>query len=331
MSYTIREDLINNNRPKTALSPQGVVIHSTDTPGATAQNEHDYFGSDYRAASAHYFIDWYAILRCIPENEQAWHAGPTANSKYLSIEMCEPYGSDAAKFQEVWNRTVWLVAKLCVDYGWETGPNVWSHNGISGLYHETTHTDPYGYLQRFGKSWNALLAAIDAEIARLKQPSPSPDENSSTQPTPQPATPVLNFSYPNNALVVLDDLYIRDANGVRIPGRYVAIGDNISVLDVSYSKQLALVEYPTPSGVRSGYVRNVPQCIQYYYKGQWVNGSTPEPVLDEKGRVIGSLNPRERATPLYRKNGKLHVVYNTVKGVHTKSGYVKWDSGFSKF
>jgi hypothetical protein len=56
-----------------------------------------------------------------------------------------------------------------------------------------------------------------------------------------------------------------------------------------------------------------------------------EVVLDENGGALGSLNPREVATPLYRKNSKLHVVYNTAKGPNTKSGYVAWDGGFSQF
>lgn len=55
--------------------------------------------------------------------------------------------------------------------------------------------------------------------------------------------------------------------------------DNITVLDVSYSKQLVLVEYPTSSGIKSGYVRNIVPYIRYYNQGLWVNGATPEPVL----------------------------------------------------
>jgi hypothetical protein len=148
---------------------------------------------------------------------------------------------------------------------------------------------------------------------------------------PEQKPDLQNSSYPNNAKVVGDDLYIRDVNGNRISGRYVANRDPITVLDVSYSKQLAKVEYPTPAGVKIGYVRNVPNLIKYFNQGQWHNGSTPEPVLDENGAKIGSVNPREATTPLYRRNGKLHVVYNTDKGANTKSGYVAYNGGFSKF
>lgn len=153
----------------------------------------------------------------------------------------------------------------------------------------------------------------------------------SLAPVSVPSLATLKYTYPNNAKVIGDDLYIRDANGNKIPGRYVSKGDSITVLDVSGSRQLCLVEYPTPIGVKSGYVANVVSCIQYIYQDQWQNGSTNEAVLDENGASLGSLNPRESATPLYRKNGKLHVVYDTIKGANTKSGYVAWNGGFNKF
>ncbi|NGT82858.1 SH3 domain-containing protein [Clostridium perfringens] len=132
------------------------------------------------------------------------------------------------------------------------------------------------------------------------------------------------FTYPNNAQVVGDDLYLRDANGNQISGRLVSNGDNITVLDVGYTKQLALVQYPSGNDVRQGYVTNATKLIRYFKQGEWLNGSTTEPVLDENGGSLGSLSPYEAATPLYEKNGMIHVVYDTVKGSNTKSGYVKF-------
>ncbi|MGU8283252.1 SH3 domain-containing protein [Clostridium perfringens] len=133
------------------------------------------------------------------------------------------------------------------------------------------------------------------------------------------------FTYENNAEVVGDELYLRDANGNLIPGRSVSVGDRITVLDVSYSKQLALVQYPAGSVVRQGYVTNATNLIRYFKQGEWLNGSTTEPVLDENGGSLGSLSPYEAATPLYKKNGMIHVVYDTSKGPNTKSGYVKFE------
>ncbi|MFH5848906.1 SH3 domain-containing protein, partial [Clostridium perfringens] len=133
------------------------------------------------------------------------------------------------------------------------------------------------------------------------------------------------FTYENNAEVIGDELYLRDANGNLIPGRSVSVGDRITVLDVSYSKQLALVQYPAGNVVRQGYVTNATNLIRYFNQSMWHNGSTPEEVLDENGGHLGSLDPYESATPLYKKNGMTHVVYNTSKGPNTKSGYVKYE------
>lgn len=160
--YSITEKLIVNNRSREALEPQGMVIHSTATPGATAQNEFNYFNSAYRGASAHYFVDWIEIIRTIPESEVAWHAGYTANHRFLSVEMCEPQVNDPARFEEVWKRTVWLVADACIRYEW-TEERIWSHRGVSGAYGETDHTDPIDYLNQYGRTWDDLLSAIDRE------------------------------------------------------------------------------------------------------------------------------------------------------------------------
>lgn len=111
-------------------------------------------------------MDWTEILRTIPESEVAWHAGYTANHRYLSVEMCEPYGKDLAKFEQVWNRTVWLVADACVRYGW-TKDTIWSHRKVSGAYGETDHTDPIDYLNRYGRSWGDLVSAIELEIGNI--------------------------------------------------------------------------------------------------------------------------------------------------------------------
>ena len=189
MTYPISEQLIKFNRSHKSLSPSGFVIHSTATPNATAQNEFNYFNGGDRQASVHYFVDWGYIIRTIPENEQCWGCGQTGNSKFLQVEMCEP--SDASKFQEVWNRTIWLVADACVKHGWSTGPNVYSHRGISGMYKETNHTDPIQFLANHGKTWDQLLSAIDAEIARLKTPVVDVPPVVVVPVTPPPAPSVM--------------------------------------------------------------------------------------------------------------------------------------------
>jgi len=99
------------------------------------------------------------------------------------------------------------------------------------------------------------------------------------------------------------------------------------VLDVGYTSGLVKLEYPTSKGVASGFVRNT--NIVYLSQGTWHNGSTGENIYQEanKNLKIGSLSPRESATPLYKKNGFVHLVYNTDKGLNSKSGYSAYMGG----
>ncbi|MGU8479173.1 SH3 domain-containing protein, partial [Clostridium perfringens] len=83
-------------------------------------------------------------------------------------------------------------------------------------------------------------------------------------------------TFPTNAKVVGDTLYLRDEEGNIIPGRSTDDGDEITVLDISYGRQLALIQYPTGSGYRQGYVTNATSIIKYKDDYSWVNGSTPE-------------------------------------------------------
>ena len=167
MNYPVVEKLIRNNRSHKPLKPEGIVVHSTATPGATDEAEQLYFDTGHRGASAHYFADWDSITRCIPENERAWHAGPTANAKFLSIEMCEPAGYDTAKFTEVWDRTVWFVADCCLRYGWGV-ERILSHDQVSKKWRETNHTDPIGYFIKFGRTWAGFVGAVSRMIATLR-------------------------------------------------------------------------------------------------------------------------------------------------------------------
>ncbi|EMT38023.1 N-acetylmuramoyl-L-alanine amidase [Thermoanaerobacter thermohydrosulfuricus WC1] len=165
MEYQIIEKLLplGMNRPGTPLRPIGVIIHETATPNATAENEARFFSTGNRSASAHYFVDYQSIIRVIPENEVAWHAGPSANRRYLSIEIC--HFDDTRKFVETWKRAVWLAANMCKKYGWNPDIAVHSHAWVSRTYHETDHTDPEGYFAVHGRSMVQFLADVKRELA----------------------------------------------------------------------------------------------------------------------------------------------------------------------
>ena len=271
------------------------------------------------------------IIQLVKEGDKAWangivnkpnwslYDGTNPNLYTLSIEHEGQSGEPLT--EEQYQSTLFLHKELTAKYNIPIdADHIIGHYRINSV--NKANCPGVGF------PWDRLFKDMNGPVTIIQAPEPSRGSAPTHIPAPVQSS---SFSYPNNAKVVGDDLYIRDVDGNRIKGRYVSNGDNITILDVSGSRQLCLVEYPTPAGVKMGYVNNVVSCIQYYDQSQWVNGSTSEAVLDENGMKIGSLNPGEWATPLYRKNGKLHVVYNTAKGINTKSGYVAWDGGFTKF
>lgn len=173
MSYVISEMLIEKNRPKEPLNAKGMVVHETATPNATAENEQKYFanGAGGRQASVHGFVDYDSILKTIPFNEVAWHAGSTANHNYIGIELC--HFDDEAKFNETYKRAVWLFADTFVNYlkiTTITKENLMSHDEVSKAWHETNHTDPVGYFSQHGKTVDMFRADVQKEINNMIAP-----------------------------------------------------------------------------------------------------------------------------------------------------------------
>lgn len=131
----IEESLIKKN--KFTRSGQmlpivnGVVIHWVDWPGAMAEQVVEYFNylpenEPGRYASAHYVVGLEGeIIKMIPEDEIAWHAGPSGQTKEwihaklggkpnwrtIGIELCHPDGSDAF-LRSTWRSAVMLVADI---------------------------------------------------------------------------------------------------------------------------------------------------------------------------------------------------------------------------
>ena len=158
--------LIQNNRSGSRLNPKGVVVHETATPGATAEREYQYFNGGERGASAHAFVDWEDVVQTIPYDEVAWHAGPTANSRYIGIELCRPSSHEPDKFGRVWNNAVSLFADLFREHGFGevTVDNLLSHAEVSSRWRESDHTDPVGYFAEYGKTVNEFRDAVQNEL-----------------------------------------------------------------------------------------------------------------------------------------------------------------------
>src|SRR5205085_10160348 len=94
--------------------------------------------------------------------------GHTANQRYVGVELCET--ADANLFKQSYDRYTWLLAKILLDKGLPMVhmKTFFTHDDTSKLFHETTHSDPVGYLQSHGISINQLVSDVTAQYNAMK-------------------------------------------------------------------------------------------------------------------------------------------------------------------
>ncbi|MDD3218909.1 MAG: peptidoglycan recognition family protein [Lachnospiraceae bacterium] len=109
------------SRPGVPLEQiNGIVVHYTANPGATAQNNRDYFeglkDSHETKVSSHFIVGLDGeIVQCIPTAEISY-ASNDRNSDTLSIECCHP--DETGQFnQATYDSLVKLTGWLCYRFG----------------------------------------------------------------------------------------------------------------------------------------------------------------------------------------------------------------------
>lgn len=168
-----------HGRPGNKINPIGVVIHYVGNPGSTASENRDYFegGSGGNCVSAHYIVGLDGeIIRCIPENEKANHAGksydkkydttaPLNNSRYIGIENCHP--DTSGKFNtKTYQALVELTTDICKRYKLNPPNDVYRHFDVSGK------TCPLYYVNNESE-WTSFLTAVNMSMGS-SQPNPVP-------------------------------------------------------------------------------------------------------------------------------------------------------------
>lgn len=101
-----------------------ITIHYTAGVGDTAYGNCQYFSTEYRAASAHFFVDETSIWQSVELEDSAWHCGdaPSRNGcnnlNSIGIEMCSDKDSKGNYYisEETVANTVELVIYLLGRY-----------------------------------------------------------------------------------------------------------------------------------------------------------------------------------------------------------------------
>lgn len=176
MSYTKVENYVSNSKysikcPYT-MTPIGICIHNTAN-NATAKNEVAYMISNSNQTSFHVAVDDKYVVKGIPFNRNAWHAGDggsgTGNRKYLSIEICYETGS-LELFKKAEANAAKYCAELCKKYGWTTR-NIKRHYDFSGKQCPK---------RSMALGWQRFLNMVDDELAKLKKTNTTSTTSSNT-------------------------------------------------------------------------------------------------------------------------------------------------------
>lgn len=142
------------SRPGTALEKvNGIVIHYTANPGATAIANRNYFenlkDTHTTKVSSHFVVGLEGeIVQCIPTAEIAY-ASNDRNSDTISIECC--YKNEDGSFEQAtYDSVIKLTAWLCAKFGL-TSEDVIRHYDVTGklcpLYY-VEHEDAWAQFKK---------------------------------------------------------------------------------------------------------------------------------------------------------------------------------------
>lgn len=158
---------------------EGVVAHSTATPEAPAINIQKYETRTWRSAFVHYATDWDENIQIASTKHRAWGAGPSANARFVHVELCET--SDPVKFKRSYERYVKLLGEILRDRNIHPSKGLWTHKDITYKLGGTDHEDPIDYLRSHGVSESQfradVLKAYNGDSVSVKPKPQEPSEN----------------------------------------------------------------------------------------------------------------------------------------------------------
>lgn len=162
------------------ITPKGIMVHSTATPGVMAGawfsrwNKSFRDGEINRQVCVHAFLDDKEIWQYLPWNHRGWHAGGTANNTHIGFEICEPSGfsysgganmagydtkKNEAYFRSAWKNAVGLCVYLCREYGL-TERDIIGHTEGHRRGIASNHADPMHWFPKHGESMDSFRAAV---------------------------------------------------------------------------------------------------------------------------------------------------------------------------
>lgn len=156
-----------------------IVVHWVGNAGSSAIANRNYFenlkNTHKTYASSHYIIGLNGeIIRCIPDDEVAFHAGSySMNRKSIGIEDCHP--DWGGKFNDnTYNSLIELCANLCKQYNINVN-NIIRHFDVTGK------SCPRYYVEH-DEAWQQLKQDVNNKINGVAASVPEPQKGSEEKP-----------------------------------------------------------------------------------------------------------------------------------------------------
>lgn len=212
--------------------PEGIVVHETATPGATAWDEGRYFNDNWTSVYSyvHAVVDNNQTIQMMSTDYGTWGAGPIANLRYIQIELCEV--STRSKFVQSVANDAYYIATLLRQYNLtpsrasKSGAGtIWSHNEVSQYLGGTDHGDPDSYFAKWGYSMSDFYSLITYYYNKLGTSSSS--QAPATQPVSTKTVKLMRNSYSYNAYgKKLAVKALKAGSSLKVYGSAVTIGSS---------------------------------------------------------------------------------------------------------
>lgn len=153
---------------------EGVVLHDTANPNDTARSNRIYEGRTFESAFVHEFIDPCEIIQVADPQYIAYGAGPVANQRFIHLELCS--AETAEEFEQAFDRwcqrAAWYLAEAqlpVIPAKPDGSGTLWGHFEVSGFLGGSDHMDPLAVLEKWGKTWDDVIARVTQHHAALTQ------------------------------------------------------------------------------------------------------------------------------------------------------------------
>jgi N-acetylmuramoyl-L-alanine amidase len=176
--FMTRNDCYQANQK---ITPKGILVHSTATPGVMAKDWYEQWNKSYRnhettrQVCVHAFLDDKGVYQYLPWDHRGWHAGGSANNTHIGFEICEPAGFTYAPngaemvgyipeehedyFRKIFQNAIELCVLLCRKFNL-TEKDIITHCEGHQMGIASDHADVMHWFPKHGENMDTFREAV---------------------------------------------------------------------------------------------------------------------------------------------------------------------------